>query len=85
VDVHRRPIFDILRVPEGEFNRLKASFDYYYPLHKAYQYTRLLYCVSRLPEVVLIVVLYNSMYCLTCFEVNNKKCNFLESMVFVLL
>jgi len=42
VDVRR--IFDILRVPEGEFNRLKASFDYYYPLHKAYQYQTIVLC-----------------------------------------
>jgi len=44
--------------------------------------TRLLYCVSRLPEVV---SLYYTIIWSDLFEVNNKKCNFLESMVFVLL
>jgi len=77
VDVHR--IFDILRVPEensiGCEANLTTTTHYTRP-------TRLLYCVSRLPEVV---SLYYTIVWFDMFEVNNKKCNFLESMVFVLL
>jgi len=35
VAVHR--VFDVLRVPEGEFNRLRSKFDHCNRLHKAYQ------------------------------------------------
>jgi len=35
VDVHR--VFDVFRVPEGEFNRLISKFDHCYQLHQAYQ------------------------------------------------
>jgi len=81
VDVHR--IFDILRVPEGKFNRLKASFNYYYYYTK-HTSTSLLYCVSRLSEVVSLYYRPTIVW-FDLFEVKNKKCNFLESMVLVLL
>jgi len=45
VDVHRA--FDILRVPEGEFDRLRSNFDYCCQLHQAYQIVVLCYWVAR--------------------------------------
>jgi len=78
VDVHR--VFDILRVPEGEFNRLRSNFDYCCQLHQAYQTVVLCNWVVRSS----VVELY---YCVfvDSLKVNNKNCNFLESVVFVLL
>jgi len=79
VDVHR--VRDILRVPVKE-----SSIGREASLTTATNYTRpnrLLYCVSMLPEIVL---LYSTIVCCHyLFEVNNEKCNFLESIVFVLL
>jgi len=45
VDVHR--VLDILSVPEGEFDRLRSSFDYCCQLHQAYQTVVLCYWVVR--------------------------------------
>jgi len=69
VDVHR--VFDILRVPEGEFNRLKASFDYYYQLHQAYQ-TIVLLLVGCQKLYRYIILLYG----LTCLKLTTKSAIF---------
>jgi len=45
VDLHR--VFDILRVPEGEFDRLRSIFDYCCQLHQAYQTVELCYWVVK--------------------------------------
>jgi len=57
VDVHC--VFDILRVPEGEFDRLTTAANYTRP-------TRLLYCVIGLSEVVSLN--YTIVCLLTCWK-----------------
>jgi len=61
VDVHH--IFDVLRVPEGRFNRLNlasltTATNYFRP-------TRILYCIDLLSEVVSLFLYYcNRLICL---------------------
>jgi len=69
VDVHR--VFDIHRVPEGEFDRLRSNFDYYCQLHQAYQTVVLCYWVVRSS----VVELYYCVFVDLC-EVTTKTAIF---------
>jgi len=70
MDVHH--IFDVFHVPEGEFDRLISKFDHCYTNY--IRPTRLLYCVIRLSEVVL---LYYMVVCrLTCLKLTTKSAMF---------